>query len=205
MASRIKLLILALAVLLALPQCAAYTQEADKKPAAARPAPEAAKPEAAPTLSRRTSPVPHPMRRAISPGWGVRMTGAAARPRVEESSTSAFSPSASTSIGIRNEATRPRTIPAVSGQRERPGPISATSKRPDARDNSSPAPFPRAPPGVSGSGSVIASVSFAAMTGTSERGAATVTRPAPERSAPAAARHAAPAIPVEPATMSRWP
>ncbi len=57
MASRIKLLILALAALLALPQCAAYTQEADKKPAAAgaaaagaaaaKPAPEAAKPEAA--------------------------------------------------------------------------------------------------------------------------------------------------------------
>ena len=51
------------------------------------------------------------------------------------------------------------------------------------------------PAAVSSSGSVMYSGAIAATIGTHERGVATVTRPAPERSAPSAARCAAPVLP----------
>ena len=51
------------------------------------------------------------------------------------------------------------------------------------------------PAGVSSSGSVMYSGAIAATIGTHDRGVATVTRPAPDRSAPIAARCAAPVLP----------
>ena len=45
----------------------------------------------------------------------------------------------------------------------------------------------------------------AATIGTHDAGVATVTSPAPDRSAAIAARAAAPVLPRDPATMSTWP
>ena len=46
---------------------------------------------------------------------------------------------------------------------------------------------------------------IAATIGWQPAGVATVTSPAPDRSAPTAARCAAPVLPREPATTSTWP
>jgi len=125
--------------------------------------------------------------------------------RIDGSPASAYRPSASTTVGTRSAAISARTIATVSGRRPRPGPITAASNRSAARRISSPASPPSAPSRVSGSGSVIASVNFAASTGFDERAAATVTSPAPERKAAEAARQAAPVIPGDPATTSTCP
>ena len=58
---------------------------------------------------------------------------------------------------------------------------------------------------VSSSGSVMYSGAIAATIGTHDRGVAIVTSPAPDRSAPIAARCAAPVLPIDPATTSTRP
>ena len=62
-----------------------------------------------------------------------------------------------------------------------------------------------APEGVSSSDSVMYSGAMDATIGAHDRGVAMVTRPAPDRSAPIAARCAAPVRPREPATISTRP
>ena len=58
---------------------------------------------------------------------------------------------------------------------------------------------------VSGNGSLMASRISEATTGWALADVATVTRPAPARIAARAARAAAPVLPTDPATSSRWP
>ncbi len=61
------------------------------------------------------------------------------------------------------------------------------------------------PDGVSGSGSIMISGECAAIEPIADSGQATVTRPAPARSAASPAMAAAPALPRDPATTSTWP
>ncbi len=61
------------------------------------------------------------------------------------------------------------------------------------------------PLAVAGSGSVIISGVCAATIGSTGSGVATVTSPAPARSAAHDASTAAPLFPTDPATISAWP
>ena len=63
--------------------------------------------------------------------------------------------------------------------------------------NSSPSP--------SSSATVMYSGAIAATIGRHAAGVATLTSPAPDRSAPIADRCAAPVLPIEPATINTWP
>ncbi len=157
-----------------------------------------------------TSRVERPTRRAISPGCGVRMVGTSRRsaesaPGRPSAGASAFRPSASTRIGTGQARTNACTSARVEGSWPRPGPITTESRSPASWSSRSMPASERLPEPVAGSGSVISSGRDAATIGRHGSGVATVTRPAPERSAPAAASTAAPVFPIEPATTSTWP
>ena len=77
-----------------------------------------------------------------------------------------------------------------------PGPTTqALTLRPISSANSS----------VVSTGRTITAVSAPALTASASRGDATVTRPAPARSAPRAARRAAPVEAIPPETITAWP
>src|SRR5271157_3853473 len=154
-----------------------------------------------------TALVEIPASRAISPGCGVSTSA-----RVLPSSSSvlpsnAFSPSASITSGDFSVRTVSRTNSTVSGCLPIPGPI-ATTVMVEANCKSMPllADVTAMPPvSVSGSGSVISSAANAATFGSALLAVATVTSPAPARSAAIPAIAAAPDFPSDPPTISTWP
>ena len=115
----------------------------------------------------------------------------------------------------------------VQRRRRRSRAASSRDRRAPGRTRACPAPWPRpgpdrddvarhledaldavrsrVPSAVSSSASVMYSGPIAATIGWHAAGVATVTRPAPDRSAPTAARCAAPVLPREPATTSTRP
>ncbi len=70
-----------------------------------------------------TAPMPIPIRRAISPGWGVKMTGALALLRICAWPARLFNPSASTTSGIEENLTILWTSFRVFSACPRPGPM----------------------------------------------------------------------------------
>ena len=150
-------------------------------------------------------------RRAISPGCGVTTVGAGRR-AAPRSGAPVARPRALSAVGVDEERQRAlgheaprrrRDVPAI---RPSPGPRTTASRlRARARARSTPPRFQR-PPAVDGQrlghhlGARPPRRSAAPAPGV-----ATVTRPAPARSAAVAARTAAPVFPTEPATTSTWP
>ena len=117
----------------------------------------------------------------------------------------AFSPSASMTSGIVARSTSAVMNRWVAGPWPRPGPIARTSRAMSSTRSTPSGSRPSASSAASSSASVMYSGPIAATTAWQLDGVATVTRPAPERSAPTAARCAAPVLPREPATISTRP
>jgi hypothetical protein len=125
------------------------------------------------------------------------------RPRAAAASppASAWSPSASTTRGIRHAGTKRRTISPVPASRPRPGPRATAvfprqaSIRPRAALTDDP----------DGSAAVMTSALKEATSARTAAGVIAVTRPAPARSAAREASAAAPAIPTLPATTRTCP
>ena len=120
------------------------------------------------------------------------------------SDASAFSASASSTSGLSLFATSSWMNTVTSGPSAEAGAggndvLLEIEDRARARQ---PRPFPSA---VSSSGTVMYSAPIAATIGCALRGVATLTSPAPDRSAPTAARCAAPVLPREPAMTSTCP
>ena len=116
-----------------------------------------------------------------------------------------FSPSASSTHGTSLSATSLATMSRVPASVPRPGPSASASKE-AARSSAGFAARREATPVlVSGSPSVMTSACCEATRDWIEAGVATVIKPTPERNAPRATSTAAPLLPRDPATASRWP
>jgi hypothetical protein len=108
-------------------------------------------------------------------------------------------------MGWRSSRVKLRTTSVVSPSRPIPGPIATASREPASSTIASRAFRASVRAEVSGSGSVIASSTRLATIGCWLTGVATVTSPTPLRIAAIAPSAAAPVLPSEPATRSRWP
>ena len=143
--------------------------------------------------SRRRGARP-PRPRAGSGPWSpCRVASVSARPR------RAWSASASSTSGPLARASSAWTKASVGAERPRPGPTTIASARSNHGSSASRDAGPSAPRSSQGSGTVMVSGRNDAATSKTALGTASVTRPAPPRSAPRAASAGAPAMPGAPA------
>ena len=156
--------------------------------------------------SWRTASTVSPKSPASSPRCGVSTGICLHRASSLRCPWKANSASASSTKGFSRYAANLRTTSPVASNLPRPGPMSTASFPSESSRSLASASSPPMTPGThSGTGTVMTSVVFISMRSAMLSGTASVTMPAPIRSAASDARYAAPVMPREPATTSTCP